>query len=267
MIPLPYRVVSRRVETTDTVTLGLAPAGAGLGEWLPGQFTMVYAFGAGEIPISISGGEGGEIRHTVRAVGAVSTAVCAAPVGAVLGLRGPYGRGWDLGSAAGADLVLVAGGIGLAPLRPVLTGALADPGRYGRVTLLIGARTPADLIYTGEYRAWRERGARVLVTVDRADVGWRGEVGVVTKLLDGAGLRPERTVAFACGPEVMMRFAAWALGDRGVPATAIRVSLERNMKCGTATCGHCQLGPLLVCHDGPVASWDVAGPLLAVKEL
>jgi anaerobic sulfite reductase subunit B len=267
MTPLPYRVVDRRVETTDTVTLALEPVGAGIGRWLPGQFTMVYAFGVGEIPISICGGDGAQIRHTVRAVGAVSNAVCAAPVGATLGLRGPYGHSWDLDTATGADLVLVAGGIGLAPLRPVLTGALAQRDRYGRITVLVGARTPADLIYTHEYGFWRMAGAQVLVTVDRADAGWVGRVGVVTTLLDRAALRPDRTIAFACGPEAMMRFTARALASHGVPATAVRVSLERNMQCGAALCGHCQLGPLLVCRDGPVVSWDTAGPLLAVEEL
>jgi NAD(P)H-flavin reductase len=267
MTPLPYRVTGRRVETTDTVTLALEPVGAALAPWEPGQFTMVYAFGIGEVPISISGGEGREIRHTVRDVGAVTHAMCAAAEGAVLGVRGPYGRGWRPDTAHGADVVLVAGGIGLAPLRPVLTGILADRGRYGRIAVLVGARTPADLIYTHDYPAWRAAGVQVLVAVDRADVGWDGHVGVVTTLLGSAAFSPRSTVAFCCGPEVMMRFTARALDRLGVPAAALRLSLERNMRCGVASCGHCQLGPLLVCRDGPVTTYDVAGPLLAVPEL
>lgn len=267
MLPLPYRVTGRRVETADTVTLTLAPVGEGIGPWEPGQFTMVYAFGVGEVPISISGGDGAQIRHTVRDVGAVSHAIRATQVGGRLGLRGPYGHGWDPDSAAGADLLLVAGGIGLAPLRPVLTRALAHRARYGRIALLVGARTPADLLYPREYPGWRAAGVQVLVTVDRADARWGGHVGVVTTLLDRAAVTPENTVAFVCGPELMMRFTAEALGDLGVPAGAVRVSLERNMRCGIALCGHCQVGPLLLCRDGPVAGYDVAGPLLAVKEL
>jgi NAD(P)H-flavin reductase len=267
MTPRPYRVTGRRAETTDTVTLTLRPIGAGIGPWRAGQFTMMYAFGIGEVPISISGGDGDEIRHTVRNVGAVSSALCAAPLGAVLGLRGPYGRGWELETAAGNDLVLVAGGIGLAPLRPVLTGALAQRERFGRIAVLVGARTPADLVFTHEYPDWRAAGAQVLVTVDRADAGWSGAVGVVTTVLDRAAFTPESTVAFVCGPEVMMRFAARSLDGRGVPAAAVRVSLERNMRCGVAVCGHCQLGPLLLCRDGPVVGYDLAAPLLAVKEL
>jgi len=268
MLPLPYRVTGRRVEAADTVTLTLAPVGQRIDPWEPGQFTMLYAFGVGEVPISISGGDGGaRIRHTVRDVGAVSHAVCATAVGGVLGLRGPYGHGWDPDSAAGADLVLVAGGIGLAPLRPVLDRVLAHRERYGRIALLVGARTPADLLYPREYPTWRAAGVQVLVTVDRADAGWGGHVGLVTTLLGRTGFTPDGTVAFVCGPELMMRFTARALGDLGVPAAAVRVSLERNMRCGIALCGHCQLGPLLVCRDGPVAGYDVAGPLLGVKEL
>lgn len=265
--PLPYRVVGRRTETTDTVTLTLEPTGAGIGAWTPGQFTMVYAFGVGEVPISISGGTGSRVQHTVRDVGAVTHAIASAPVGSVLGLHGPYGTGWQLATARGTDLVLLAGGIGLAPLRPVITDALARRDRYGRIAVLVGARQPADLIFTHEYWRWRAAGAQLLVTVDRAGPGWPGQVGVVTTLLMQARFASRRAVAFVCGPEVMMRFAARDLATLGVPATSVRVSLERNMRCGTARCGHCQLGPLLICRDGPVVDWHRAGPLLSTKEL
>jgi anaerobic sulfite reductase subunit B len=263
MAPEPYRVLERWQETADTTTLTLEARGKALPAWAPGQFTMVYAFGVGEIPISVSGGRSGRIRHTVRAVGAVSRAICAAPVGSTLGLRGPYGRGWPP-PPDNTDVVVIAGGIGLAPLRPVVTAALARPGR---TWVLIGARTPADLIFTEEYAEWRAAGAHVEVAVDRADTGWAGHVGVVTTLLNDADFAPAGTVGYVCGPEVMMRLGARALVDRGVRPDRVAVSLERNMRCGIALCGHCQLGRLLVCRDGPVVGFDTAEPLFGTREL
>jgi NAD(P)H-flavin reductase len=268
MTPLRYRVDSRVEDTDDTVTLVLTPVDRPIPVPRPGQFTMVYAFGVGEVPISVSGRSGAAgIVHTLRAVGAVTRALHAARPGDVLGVRGPYGVGWFLPAPPDADLVVMAGGIGLAPLRPVIRHAIEHRARYGSVALLVGARTPGDLLYPDEYDDWRACGIEVRVTVDRASVGWTGHVGVVTTLLDGLDVEPARTVAFVCGPEVMMRFAARDLTDMGVPAGAVQVSLERNMRCGVALCGHCQLGPLLVCRDGPVVGYDRAGPLMSVKEL
>jgi anaerobic sulfite reductase subunit B len=268
MIPLPYRVVGRRQDTADTATLTLQPVGAAMTAPRPGQFSMVYAFGVGEVPISVSAvGDGDGIVHTLRAVGAVTRVLHDAKVGQTLGLRGPFGTDWGLPAPAGADLVVVAGGIGLAPLRPVIHHALDERDRYRKVVVLIGARTPGDLLYPDEYDRWRERGADVRVTVDRADAGWPGHVGVVTTVMAGLDIDPKSSVAFVCGPETMMRFAARGLLGRGLPAAAVRVSLERNMRCGVALCGHCQLGPLLVCRDGPVVGWDAAEPLLHVEEL
>jgi NAD(P)H-flavin reductase len=258
-----YRVVERRDETADTVTLTLTATGEPIAGWGPGQFTMVYAFGVGEIPLSISGGDGDLIHHTVRAVGAVSRALCQAPVGAVLGVRGPYGEGWPA-PPDGADVVVVAGGIGLAPLRPVITAALARPGR---LSVLIGARTPADLVFTGELDDWRASGAEILVTVDRAGAGWSGRVGLVTALLPVASFAPRHAVGYVCGPEVMMRLSARALVELGVRPDRVAVSLERNMRCGVAVCGHCQLGPVLVCRDGPVVGYDLADRLFSTEEL
>ncbi|MGI5202437.1 FAD/NAD(P)-binding protein [Spirillospora sp. CA-108201] len=273
MIPVPYRVTARRAETADTVTLALEPAGAPIAEPAPGQFTMMYAFGVGEAPISVSrtGPSGGAAPHvleqTVRAVGAVTRAVCAARPGQLLGLRGPFGAGWDLDEARGHDLVVAAGGIGLAPLRPVVLRALADRGAFGRVAILVGARTPGDLLFTGELDAWRARGAQVEVTVDRPAPGWDGRVGLITALAGGADVDPARTAAFVCGPEIMMRLTARALTGLGVPAGKIRLSLERTMRCGVGWCGHCQLGPLLVCRDGPVVPYARAAALMTVREL
>jgi anaerobic sulfite reductase subunit B len=263
MTPVRHRVTQRRQETADTVTLILEACGDALPAWAPGQFTMVHAFGVGEVPVSISGGQAGIVCHTVRAVGAVSRAICATPVGSTLGLRGPFGRGWPA-PPVDADVVVMAGGIGLAPLRPVVIEALRS---RVRLSLLIGARTPADLIFTDEYEAWRRAGARVLVTVDRAEAGWPGDVGVVTTLLGAADFIPRDTMAYVCGPEVMMRLSSRALVDRGMRPDRVNVSLERNMQCGVALCGHCQLGPLLVCRDGPVVGFDTAEPLFAIKEL
>jgi anaerobic sulfite reductase subunit B len=264
MTSLPYRIVDRRQETVDTATLLLEPVGAALPAWTPGQFTMVYAFGVGEIPVSISGGSDHRIQHTVRAVGAVSRAICASPLGAVLGLRGPFGCGWPSLPPDG-DVIVMAGGIGLAPLRPVVLAGLDRPEQ---LTVLIGARTPADLIFTAEYDQWRAAGARVLVTVDRAAASWTGHVGVVTALLAGLTVEASaRPTGYVCGPEIMMRLGAHALMDEGVPPERIWVSLERNMRCGIGLCGHCQLGPILVCRDGPVVDAGFAEPLVLRREL
>jgi NAD(P)H-flavin reductase len=234
---------------------------------------MLTAFGVGEVPISVSGlpEPGGDrarrLTHTLRSVGAVTRALHASTPGSVIGVRGPFGTSWDVGSAAGQDVVIVAGGIGLAPLRPVLQAVLAGRPRFGNIVLLVGARTPADLLYPGELLRWGAGDVQVGVTVDQPADGWTGHVGVVPALLPLARFDPARTVAFICGPEVMIRFTARALLDRGVPAARLRVSLERNMRCGLGWCGHCQLGPLLVCRDGPVADYAVAGPLMKVREL
>ncbi|MGW5677043.1 FAD/NAD(P)-binding protein [Streptomyces sp. NPDC003860] len=264
--PLPYRVAERRHETPDTVTIRLEPRGPHLPAFAPGQFAMLYAFGVGEIPVSVSGIlTGGALQHTVRRVGAVSRALWASEVGTEVGVRGPFGTTWGLADAQRGDLVVVAGGIGLAPLRPLIRAVRQEPGRYGRLNVLVGARTPDDVIYRSELQEWdvRFRG----VCVDRPTPGWRGRIGVVTSLLDEALFRPADTTAFVCGPEVMMRATARELADRGVPARRIQISLERNMRCATAHCGHCQLGPLLLCRDGPVVAYDRAAPLLAVREL
>lgn len=271
MLPGRYVVTGRVTETQDSATLTLAPMDAPLLPFRPGQFTMIYVPGVGEIAVSISGApdrDDGLLVQTVRAVGAVSRAIHDAEPGTVLGLRGPYGTDWDLPGAEGADLLLVAGGVGLAPLRPVLLGALAGRARHGRITLVLGAREPAEFLYAGEIRSWAERDDLVVIsTVDHSAPDWAGRVGLVTAPLADVELDPARTVAFLCGPEVMMRFSAELLVRRGLPAERIRLSLERNMKCGIGLCGHCQLGPLLVCRDGPVVHYGQVMSLLSVEEL
>ncbi len=271
-LPRPYRVVARRDDTVDTATLtleSLEHTGTGLPPFASGQFGMLTVFGVGEVPISLAGADdSGHLTHTMRAVGAVSRALHAARPGDLIGVRGPFGTGWDVASAAGHDVVVVAGGIGLAPLRPVVLAVLAERARYGRLVVLVGARPPGDLLYGDELAAWaRHDRVQVAVTVDRPDARWTGDVGVVTTLLPRAEFAPERTIGFVCGPEIRMRFAAEALLESGIPAGRIRVSLERNMRCATGWCGHCQRGPLLLCRDGPVVGYDVAEDLMSVREL
>lgn len=271
MAPEPYRVRSKVVENADSVTLCLEPVTTGIVAPKPGEFNMLYAFGVGEVAISVSGDPSrtdDTITHTICSVGAVSAALCALEPGSAVGVRGPFGTSWGLDEAAGADLVVVAGGVGLAPLRPVVLGALADRERYGRVVLIAGARGRQDFLYAAELAAWQEDPRlEVHLTVDVPIQGWPGEIGFVTAPLLALRLQPERTTAFLCGPEAMMRSSAKVLVSKGVAAQNVRVSLERNMQCGIGWCGHCQLGPLLLCRDGPVAGYDVARPLLEIKEL
>jgi NAD(P)H-flavin reductase len=271
MHPIPYRVVSRVNENRDSATLVLEPVEDALAAPRPGEFMMMYAFGVGEVAISVSGVPGpteDTITHTVRAVGAVSRALHNARPGIVIGMRGPYGTSWGLDAAVGQDLVIVAGGVGLAPLRPVVLAALADRHRFGRVTLIAGARSRDDFLFRAELDDWaRSDAIDVHMTVDVPVQGWPGEVGFVTEPLRRLAARPADTIGFLCGPEVMMRNGAKELLGKGVVAADIKVSLERNMQCGIGWCGHCQLGPLLLCRDGPVVGYDVAEPLLRVKEL
>jgi NAD(P)H-flavin reductase len=264
-------VLGKQRESHDVWTLQLEPGNpAAVGRFAPGQFAMLYAFGTGEVPISISGGLGGDapLVHTVRAVGAVTEALCALEPGDSVGVRGPYGTSWPLEQAEGRDVVVVAGGLGLPPLRPVIYDLLERRERFGAVNILYGGRSPQELLFAEELERWRSRfDVTVEVIVDSAPAGWRGRVGVVTKLLPRATFDPAGTVAMMCGPEVMMRFAVAALRDQGLGSDSIWVSLERSMKCATGHCGHCQLGPLFVCKDGPVVRHDAVAGLLAVREL
>ncbi len=271
MTPIPHRVAERRVETHDSVTLLLEPVHRPLAPFRAGQFTMLYRRGVGEIAISISGDpavEDGTLTHTIRDVGAVSRALHDAQPGELIGARGPFGTGWAVDAAAGRDLVIVAGGVGLAPLRPVVLDALTHRDSYRRVVLVAGARSPDEFLFRDQLDVWaRTPGLEVVLTIDRPAQGWDGPVGFVTEPLTRLELAPQRTTAFLCGPEPMMRFSADVLLAKGVDAGDIRVSLERNMKCGVGLCGHCQLGPLLVCRDGPVVDYAFARPLLASREL
>ncbi len=278
MVPRPYVVVRRWNETADTFTFELRPArgirpdaapSAAPMAFRPGQFNMLYAFGVGEVPISISGdpADGERLIHTVRTVGAVTRHLSALGPGDPVGVRGPFGSAWPVDDAEGRDLVLVAGGIGLPPLRPVLYQILARRERFGRVVLLYGARRPAEMVFVEELRTWRSRlDLDVEVTVDRATESWKGSVGFVTTLIRRAPIDPGEAVAMVCGPELMMRFAALELLKRGLAERRVHVSMERNMKCGVGLCGHCQFGPSFVCRDGPVYPFANVKDLLQVAE-
>ena len=269
MVPQIAHVRRRRHDAPDAWTLELEMAGGERFAYAPGQFNMLTAFGVGEAAISMSGDPAsGPLIHTIRAVGPVSRALTQLGPGDAIGVRGPFGVGWPMTQAEGKDVLVVAGGLGLAPLRPALYRLLAERDRYGKVTLLFGARRPEDIVFRHEVESWRGRfDLDVEVTVDHAEAQWRGHVGVVTSLIARADLDPSKALAMVCGPEVMMRFVAMSLIDRGFAKETIHLSMERNMKCAIGHCGHCQLGPTFICRDGPVFTYARLEPLLKVKEL
>jgi NAD(P)H-flavin reductase len=266
--PRPWRVAAVTRESADVVTLALTPPEP-FG-FQPGQFNMLYLAGIGEVPISISGdpAETNAVLHTIRDVGPVTRALCALEPGRHVAVRGPYGTSWPVAAAEGGDLVIVAGGIGLPPLRPALYQAIAQRDRFGRIVLLYGARTPADLLFTRELQSWRGRfDLDVRVTVDAAGRSWHGSVGVVPNLIPQAPFDPAATTAFVVGPEVMMRFTIRGLLTAGVADDRLYLSMERNMQCAAALCGHCQLGPFLVCRDGPVFCYRPLARWLGIREV
>jgi NAD(P)H-flavin reductase len=267
MVPALTRITEVRPQTADSVTLTLQRPAL----WpdpRPGQFHMLWVFGVGEAAISICGlDDPATIEHTVRAVGNASDALCRLKPGQAVGLRGPYGRGWP--ETGPRDLLIVAGGIGLAPLRPVIQSRL-ETGRQraARTRLFYGARSTEELLFRDDLGRWAADPAiDVAVTVDRADPDWLGHTGVVTGLLADSEFDAGRTAALVCGPEPMMCATARALADRGLSADDIWLSVERNMQCAVGLCGHCQLGPDFLCRDGPVLPWSRLCERLAVAQL
>lgn len=271
ILPRLYRVQQSRLETYDTWTLESEPVdGDGVFSFAPGQFNMVYGFGVGEVPISISGDPAKPERliHTVRSVGAVTKALCSLKKGEEFYVRGPYGTHWPVENAVGHDVVIVTGGVGLPPLRPAVYHILSNREKYKRIVLLYGARTPQDMVFTSELKRWRARfDVDVETTVDAAKPGWHGNVGVVTTLIPRANFDAQNTKVFICGPEIMTRFTILELQKRGVTTENIFVSMERNMKCGIGHCGHCQLGSVFVCKDGPVFRYDKVQPFMSKREI
>ena len=271
MIPSMYRVKQVRQETHDTFTLELDPQDGGKPKsFEPGQFNMFYVFGVGEVPISISSDptDHKPLMHTTREVGTVTRAMRSLKRGDSVGIRGPFGSHWPVEKIIGKDVVIVAGGIGLAPLRPALYHLISQRDKYGKIVLLYGTRSPDDILYERELKHWRSQfDLEIYVTVDRAIGPWRGNVGVVTTLIPKAPFDPLNSVALVCGPEVMMRFTVEALQRRGVESKRIYTSLERNMKCGAGLCGHCQHGPTFVCKDGPVFRLDQIEEIFGKREI
>ena len=271
MQPVAARVLSVAKETHDTFTLNVEPPPGDPTAWFqPGQFSMLYVHGVGELPISISGDpERREfLTYTIRSVGQVTYQLVTRQPGDSIGVRGPFGTAWPMKEARGKSVLIVAGGIGLAPLRPAIYHVLRHRGDYNRLVVLYGGRSPRDLLYRKEFAAWGMLpDTQALATVDYGGVSWRGYVGVVTTLFRHIRMQTQETVAMLCGPEIMMRYAARELESRGVPSGQIYVSMERNMKCAVGFCGHCQMGPYFVCKDGPVFPFTRIKPYLDLYEL
>lgn len=272
-MPRPFRVAAKTVETHDVTTIHVVPADGGrLPPFRPAQFAMVGAFGVGEAAISYSSTTDDVTKHsfTIRPAGPITSALTGTAVGGMITVRGPFGRPWPIDDLSGGTLVVVGGGLGIAPLRAVIHEALRRRDDFDEVVLLVGARTPGDLVYRSELTTWTAAGAGVATIVDAADGRWEGPTGLVTDLLRGAivdRIDWHGASAFVCGPEVMMQHVSADLAQLGMASSAIWLTLERNMQCGTGLCGHCQLGPLIVCRDGPVVSLDRLGRTLEVSEL
>jgi len=271
MHPELFQIKKVMKETYDTFTLELRTGDdSNHLVFQPGQFNMLYVFGVGEVPISISGDPGAPqtLVHTTRAVGSVTKAMRKLKPGDTLGVRGPFGKPWPVKKAIGKDVVVITGGIGLAPLRPAMYELMAQRKKMGALTLLYGARTPEDIIFKKEIKKWRAQfDLDVRVTVDRATKDWHGNVGVVTTLIPKSTFDPPNTAAFICGPEIMIRFTVMELLKHGVAKENIFISMERNMKCAIGFCGHCQFGPHFICKDGPVFSYDQVEHLLEIREI
>ena len=267
MVPRPATIKRRRTETGDTFTIELEEAsGSSSPTYLPGQFNMIYLFGAGDVPISIAGAHN-RLAHTIRSVGMVTRGLSRLRRGDQVGIRGPFGSSWPLEEAVGKDVIIVAGGFGIAAVYSAIWSILSRRKQYNTVALLYGSRTPKDILYRHEFDRWSKRGLELLVTVDRGTSAWSGNVGLVTTLIPRIAFDPRHCLAMICGPEIMMRFTALELRKHGVPDARLFLSMERNMKCATGFCGHCQFGPEFICKDGPIFRYDRVRDWLNIREL
>lgn len=287
------RIETMTVEGPDITTYGLRltnPKEHAAFNFLPGQFNMLYVPGVGEIAIGVSQRPTSNqtLDHTIRLAGRVTNALAKIGIGGTIGLRGPFGVPWPVLQAVDQDVLVIAGGTGLASVHAAVEYLLNHRDQYRRITLLYGGRDPQSLLYQHEYSGWRDRGLEIELTVDRdtsaptslnpgnpnaanqstTDNPWRGHIGVVPQLLDRLKpMNPENTTIFCCGPEVMMRYTIRSAVARGIPKSNFWVSLERHMQCAIGLCGHCQMGPEIICRDGPVFRIDHVEPLLAVEGL
>jgi NAD(P)H-flavin reductase len=272
-MPVPARIVEVCEENFNTRTFTTQFVDAEMRDrytFAPGQFNMFYLPGVGEAAFSMSSdpSQKGTIEHTIRKVGSVTRALEGIGEGGLIGLRGPFGRGWPLEQMQGRDVVIVAGGIGLAPLRPVVYWLLKNRDYCRRVVLLYGCRTPEDRVFADELERWQQESViEVLVTVDNATGEWAGPVGVVTDLLKRIKVSAQETVVLVCGPKILNRVAAWSFLQLHVPPNQVFVSLERNMNCGFARCGHCQYGGKFVCTDGPVFCFAEIADIFAKEDI
>lgn len=272
MVPDVLQIQKVIWETDDVYTITLQPEGKNGTSYCfsPGQFNMLYVYGLGESAISISSNpyKTSTLKHTIHKVGAVTNALSKLKKGDYIGFRGPFGSSWPTKEAIGKDVCIVAGGIGLAPLRPTIYSLLKNRKDYGKIHILYGARSPLDLLYRVELEEWEKvYNVEVLVTVDRSDSSWKGNVGVVTNLFNYTELDINNMIAMVCGPEIMMKFTIEELIDKGIAEENIYLSLERNMKCAIGFCGHCQYGPKFICKDGPVFNYTRISQLFGRKEI
>jgi NAD(P)H-flavin reductase len=257
-VPQIARMEAVRDETPDTKTFTLRfrePGDSHAFRFLPGQFIELSVFGYGEAPFCIASSptRPDTFETTIRRTGALTDAMHRLGPGAEVGVRGPFGNGFDVEGARGKDLLFVAGGIGLPPLRSLIWNVLDERDRFGGVTILYGARTPLDLVYKDELKQWAETASvEFHMTVDNALPGWTGNVGMVPVLFTKATLRPDSTLAYVCGPPIMIKFVVQDLFMRGFHDEFVISTLERMMQCGIGKCNHCAIGHRYVCRDGPV---------------
>lgn len=270
----PYTIQSARIEekiheAEDIYTYRLRltdPEERAAYRFSCGQFNMVYAFGIGEVPISIVSDpdEPHSLDHTVRVIGRITRTFADLGPGDPLGIRGPFGQGWPLEEARGKDVIVATGGLGCAPVRGAIEYIFRRRDEYGALKIIHGVKNPRDLLYRERFDAWRRHpDTEVLLTSDQPDKTWHYHVGVVTELFQEVTIHdPARTIVLMCGPEIMMRLGVPILMNRGIPASAIYVSLERHMECGIGLCGHCQMQPYFVCKDGAVIRYDRIAPFM-----
>ena len=266
---MPFLVEEVKKELSDCFTLTLVPAPGNQSlSCLPGQFNMLYLHGYGEVPISASGNpaQTEKLVHTIRSVGSITAALQQVKPGDTVGVRGPFGKAWPLKKAWGRKVLIMAGGLGIAPLRGAIYHVLSNQEKYDELSVLYGTRNPETILFGTELQDWAEK-ATINLTVDVAGPDWHGHVGVVTELLSDSKIDANNTLAFICGPEIMMRFCAYELLAKGMSAANIYVSLERNMKCAIGLCGRCQYGPHFICKDGPVFAFEQVEHLFKIREV